>query len=129
MTPRVSDTEVKRIINTSLNTTPFINTANVLIDKHLGSSSLSDNLMREIELWMSAHFTAIRQQQAKQESIGKTSITYQGKTEMGLKATLYGQQALALDPTGLLDQIGRKVAKFETIQSPTSDVTTATLDE
>lgn len=119
MAPRVNDTEVKRIIKTSLDTTPFINTANVLVDQYLGSSALSDVLIRQIELWWSAHLVAIRELQPSEEKIGKTETKYQGKTGMGLNATLYGQQVLMLDPTGILNNLGRKVAKFETIQSPT----------
>ena len=116
---RVSDAEVKRIISTELDTTPFITTANVLVNQYLGSESLSDALMRQIELYWSAHLVALREPQPADETVGRTKIKYQGKTDMMLKATFYGQTVLTLDPTGILDRLGRRVGKFTTIQSPT----------
>jgi hypothetical protein len=122
----VNDSEVKQIIDTTLNTTPFIETANVLVDQYLGSSSLSDALLRQIEMWWAAHLVAIRDQQAASEGVGKANVTYQGKTGKGLEFTGYGQQVLSLDPTGILATIGKKrAAVFETIQSPTEATPTS----
>jgi len=62
-----------------------------------------------------AHFIATsREPQTQSESVGgEASVTYRGKTDMGLNATLYGQQALALDCSGLLAKAGLKGASIK----------------
>lgn len=85
----------------------FINTANNLVTAKLGSSGLDAAILHDIELWLSAHFLCMRDMRARSESIaGEYSVTYQGETKMGFEATLYGQQALALDYTGTLATAG-----------------------
>lgn len=39
------------------------------------------------------------------------SATFQGDTKMYLESTVYGQQAMAMDPTGYLRSIGGEVMK------------------
>jgi len=119
MAVRVTDVEVKEIIDTTVTTTPFVAIANILVDKYLSGHGLSDALLKEIERWWSAHLVAIRDMRPHAEKIGDTSINYQGKTDMGLNCTLYGQQLLTMDPTGILAKIGKKYVKVETVQSPT----------
>lgn len=106
MTVRVTQTEVEEIINTELSDlTPFIRAANVLVDKALTSSGLAEAQLFEIELWLSAHFVAIRDPVAKSEKIGDAQVDYWlGTVEggKGLLMTPYGHTACVLDTTGTL---------------------------
>lgn len=107
-TARVRGDEVKEIFDTDLTGTQlniFINSAHRLVNSLL-STDLTTDLLTEIELWLAAHFAAIRDPRVQQESVaGEWSATYQGKTGEGLRATTYGQQAIALDTTGKLGQL------------------------
>jgi len=119
MTYRVTGTEVKQIVNTSLNDDdldPFINSANLLVTAQLGDEELTTAQLKDIELWVAAHFVAIRSPQASRERIGDAEVYYEGKTGgEGLKLTRYGQAAIALDPTGKLANLGRKKVSFTAI--------------
>lgn len=114
---RVSDDQVKQIIDTTIDTTPFIKAATLIIDDRLSDQGLDDELLLEIERWLSAHLVAIRSQDsvAKSEKTGNASITRHGQSGMGLDFTPYGQQVKILDPTGLLVDLGLKAASLETI--------------
>lgn len=117
-TARVTVAQVQEIISTKLlpeTINAAINTAHHLVDAKLASSGLGTDLLTDIELWLSAHFVAIRDPRSKSESIGDYSTTYQGNTDMGLNATTYGQQAIALDYTGTLASMGLKKATLNMI--------------
>jgi len=75
-----------------------------------GSAALAS-----IQALLAAHFIATtREPQLESESIaGEASVRYRGKTDMGLNATTYGQQALALDCSGLLAKAGLKAASIK----------------
>ena len=116
MAVRVTDAEVKEIIETTINTVPFIIAANLLVTNTLGSTGLSAATLTEIERWVSAHLVAIRVRQATKEKIADAEITFEGnQTSMGkgLLATTYGQQAIMLDTTGALSSLGKKKASIE----------------
>lgn len=76
----------------------------------------------EIQLWLAAHFLTVYERQTKSESVGgEWSVTYLGQDGLGLEASLYGQQALALDCSGMLAKAGLKravmqVVDYETIE-------------
>lgn len=76
----------------------------------------------EIQLWLAAHFLTIYERQTKSESVGgEWSVTYFGQDGLGLEASLYGQQALAMDCSGTLAKAGLKravmqVVDYETIE-------------
>jgi hypothetical protein len=122
MANRTTATAVKVILDTDLTDaqiTAFITTANALVDDQLLNKGLSSTILTEIEKWLAAHLASIRDQRVSRESIGdEYSATYQGKTDMGLEATLYGQTALALDTTGTLRSTKLKVADFEVYTTP-----------
>jgi len=120
MANRVSEDDVREIIEVSstLILDAFITSANVFITATLGTT-LSEGLLKEIERWMSAHFVAIREKRANSVKIGDAEETYSVKVGMGLKATQYGQQAILLDTTGVLDKLGeRKKTYSMTILNP-----------
>lgn len=114
---RVTSDEVKQIINTTLDPTPFIEAASVVVTDRLASESLGITTLKEIERWLAAHFLAIRDPQKKSQSIDGASETYvmASVTGEGLKSTLYGQQALMLDSSGVLSNLGKKKVYFNAI--------------
>jgi len=64
---------------------------------------LDDDQLTEIERWFSAHLIACtKDHQPLSETDGQASIGYQGKTEMALDSTHYGQMCKILDTTGTL---------------------------
>jgi len=115
---RVIQSEVLAIIDvdsTITDLTPFITIANLLVTEKL-STIHSDDMLKEIERWLAAHFVAIRDPRAKSESIGGISISYGGNMNgEGLRSTLYGQQVLALDFSGTLAKLGMKQASINVI--------------
>jgi hypothetical protein len=72
-----------------------------------------------LQRWLAAHLIATsRERQIDQAKAGPASATYSGKTGTGLATTTYGQQALALDPTGkLAARLGRKSASVTAVKS------------
>jgi hypothetical protein len=126
MANRVTVAEVKEILETSL-TDPqilaFIGAANVTITALLGSSTLTTSQLKEIERFYAAHMIACtRDQQAKSESAGDASITYQGETGKDLDATFYGQQIKLLDTTGIMAaKAGRRAASVYAVTSFKND--------
>ena len=117
---RATETEVKQIIQTSLTleeVTPFLRTANVVVTDTLSSEGYGTDTMKQIELWLAAHFLAIRDPRRARRKIGGGDDTYQGKTGFGLNHTSYGQQVMLLDHHGVLAAIAssKRPAKVEVI--------------
>ena len=117
---RVTPAEVKDVISTALTDTVInacINTANNLLAANATALSAASVMLTDIELWLAAHFVAIRDPQAKQKSVaGEYSVTFEkGVSGTGFSATTWGQQALALDFTGTLASMGLKRAMIESV--------------
>jgi hypothetical protein len=116
MAYRVTSAEVLEIMDTTLTeVTAFITVANLIVTDKLGAKGLSDDLMKEIERWLSAHFATIKDPSSTEDKIGsstqkKLSLFLSGE---GLKGTKYGQQVLLLDPTGTLVNIGKLPVTFK----------------
>jgi len=119
MAARVDGNQVKGIIDTELTAAqviPFIDSANALVDQHLSDQSLSESLLTQIELWLAAHFVAIRDPARSQEKLGDAQDAFAlGTLGEGLKFTQWGQQALALDPTGILASAGKRRARMDVL--------------
>lgn len=114
---RVTEQEVKQIITTTMNVLPFIKAASIVVADRLSGADLSEETLKEIERWLSAHFLSVAQPQKKSQSIDGASETYAVPpvTNDGLKSTFYGQQALALDSSGTLANISKRPFVFDTI--------------
>lgn len=113
---RVTAEQVMEIISTSLTedqVNAFINMAHALVDERLVDQNLGSTLLEQIELLLSAHFLTLRDPRAQQEKIDEYSVTYQGSTSEGLKATIYGQQAIALDSSGTLASLAKPRAMLK----------------
>lgn len=92
--------------------TPFIDTANALTSRLATAASADGNdlSVAELELierWLAAHFYTISDQKYQESTTADAEAVYQGRTEMGLEATTYGQQALVLDWSGNLTSLSR----------------------
>lgn len=119
---RTTADEVKQIIDTDLSDTiieGYISGATEVVTYVLGSdTTMSVELKTEIERWLTAHMIAsTREQQLSEAKAGPASAKFQGKTGMGLDATLYGQQVKAMDTTGKFATLGGKRASIKAITS------------
>lgn len=107
-TPLVTDAEVKAVIPTDIDTTPFIATAHLFIDENLASAELSADRLKQVELYLAAHFVAITVEKGSliRKRVGEASETYggfvQGLLGRGLQSTRYGQTAINMDTSGVL---------------------------
>jgi len=107
----VSDTDVKGIFITELDTTPFINAAELIVAEEVvpNSSSLSPARQDLITLYLAAHFAAITDQSGGRvrSKVGDTEEDYipissYREPLQGFRMTRYGQQAMVLDTSGSL---------------------------
>ncbi len=115
---RITQGEVEEIfINTAgVNLTAFITVANILVTKVLGGAGLEAAHLKEIERWLAAHFACIRDPREASVMNNKAQAVFQGRTDMGLNHTSYGQQVLLLDTTGKLnEQLGKPSAGFAVV--------------
>jgi hypothetical protein len=92
--------------------TPFIDTANALTSRLATKAAASGEILTTAELelverWLAAHFYVVSDSKYAENTTADAEAVYQGKTEMGLEASTYGQQALALDWTGVLVALSR----------------------
>lgn len=67
--------------------------------------TLSSAEQDAIQNYLAAHLYSISDRPIKQKGTSAKYATFDGQTSMGLKATLYGQQAIALDPSGVLSNL------------------------
>lgn len=111
---RVTQAEVGGIIALDLKTvpdiTPFIDAANSLVTELLvaPATTLDDARLKLVELWLSAHFFAIRIARATLQKAGDVSQTLQSKVDLGFDVTHYGQMAMRLDTSGILARLNRQ---------------------
>lgn len=115
--PRTTAVLVRKIktdIPTGTDLDPFIEPANFLVTKLLstavvpGTTTLwytndGDGLTL-IETWLAAHFNCVDDPRAASEKVGPITQRLQGKIDLGLDSSLYGQQAMRLDISGILSR-------------------------
>lgn len=84
--------------------------ASLLVDEELAGAGLSAGRLRQIELYLSAHFATMASERAanlSSETIDDLgSRVYAGTTGAMLSATRYGQQAMTLDTSNNLRRLG-----------------------
>ena len=106
MARRVSDTDVKKIIDTDLDDIiPFIDVANITVTNVVGGENLGASVLKELERWLSAHFIAVRDPVALKEKVDDAETTHALAISntiegLGLNSTPYGQQVILIDPSG-----------------------------
>ena len=103
--------EVENILDTGLTETQvqaFITTSESLIKEVFSSSTIDDDLIHQITIWVSAHYIAsTRTQQLRSAEAGGAKAEFQGSTGRLFQSTFYGQVALTLDHTGTLSELDR----------------------
>ena len=112
MAIRTTERDVKRVFSTTLTETeisPYVKTASLVVDTYLAGEGMSATLLREIELYLAAHFAAfVRDRPAIEEVIDEAEIRYPANSlGKNLDATPYGQIAKSLDTSGKLNSIGQ----------------------
>lgn len=111
---RVTPEQVMDIISTSLTEgqiNAMINTAHQVAEQHLSAQGLDEDLLTQIELWLSAHYVCMRDPQKDTVKVDEVQVKYhRGQAGTGLAGSVYGQQAVALDPTGSLASASLKKA-------------------
>jgi len=121
MANRVTGTEVKTIFETDMiesELTPFITSVNTFINATTDLLTLSDALLKEIEMWLSAHFASAKDQRITYQSFGDSKAKFQGEYTYGLNATDYGQRAIMLDTTGTLADIASNLQTASIVAHP-----------
>lgn len=119
---QVAAADVKLIIKTSLpddTVERMILTADRLLIQHIDPAGTVSNDMRdEIQMYVAAHFCAIRDRQAKTQSADGVNFVMDGGNKegmVGLMETFWGRQAIMLDPSGALAKLNtpsRKRLRF-----------------
>jgi hypothetical protein len=103
-------------VDSDVSLDPFILAASSLvdqveqyyIDKSIAEPSVGmshSERLSLIETWLAAHFYSIRFPRTTQERVGNVMEMYENKVDYGLRLTRYGQQAVILDTTGVLNSI------------------------
>ncbi len=109
--------------------TPFIDTANALTTQVATCATargvtLSSTTLELIERYLAAHFYSRSDPIASEKKTGDATAAFQGKTEMGLDSTHYGQDAKTLDHSGCLASMSKgRQATTEWIGRPPSEQT------
>lgn len=114
---RTDVTDVKAIFETDL-TDPqlqlFVGDANAIVTERLGGEGLGVDLLERIERYVAAHLASTRDPRTLSTDVGDASAKFEGRVRsfdrVGFASTFYGQQALALDPTGKLGTAGKRRA-------------------
>lgn len=120
---RITDTELKTVLDgiaDSSDVSLYVGQANMLVNEELGDSGLSVDRLKYIELNLAAHFAVV--------AIERGGFTYQraqsseegyatDRSQVKLSSTRFGQQALAMDPTGKLATLDspRGTAEFRVL--------------
>ncbi len=104
---RTSKSEVGRIIEVddTINISPYIEAASELVTEACGELGYTDERLRLIEMWLSAHMYTIRDPRSQSEGAGGVSVSYQGQTGMYFDSSIYGQNALLMDTKGGLAKL------------------------
>jgi hypothetical protein len=121
MTITITPTELRKVFNTRLEDSSlaiFCQMAEDVVTEKLSATSLGDEKISRIGLFLAAHFASTNSPQLKSESIGPHRWERQGQTGLGLDATLYGQSVKVLDTTGTLAKLGLRVATVGVISLP-----------
>lgn len=114
MAARVTSAEVIAITSDDIPSTVtdvdvFIGIATLDVDDFLGSTSLNAARLKNIELYLSAHYAIVKYKFTTSEKAGSVGAGNQHKEDLGWALTHYGQQAMALDSTGTLAKHNKAV--------------------
>lgn len=105
---RCTEAEVLAIIDTKLDSekiTEFLRAANILTTARC-AGHYSAEILKLIELNLTAHFVSVREFRVRSKSMGDENITYFATSTIGegLAATPHGQTVQLIDNLGLLSR-------------------------
>lgn len=111
---------ILEVENDDLDLQPFIDDADELVTDVCTNSGYSDSKLERIARWLAAHFVCQYERRVVSEQIETVLTRYEGKVDLGLADTQYGQQAMIFDTAGnlaklnaaLLDPTKTKVKPF-----------------
>jgi hypothetical protein len=119
MANRVTEDEVKGVLqpgSDDIVLTPFISTAHMIVEEDLVGKGMSAERLRLLELYLAAHFSVITIGELTMKKVGDATDDYvKVRLYDGLRASTFGQQAIALDTSGTLSQMGGTNAVFEVL--------------
>ncbi len=119
MANRTTYTEVKIIMDTALEDaeiTSLIGYANRMVTTVIGSEGLSDDLLKDIETYLTAHLINTgKERQTSEEKVKDFTVKYTGKYGEFLKMTTFGQQVLFMDTTGNFANSGKQEISIKAI--------------
>jgi len=98
----------------------YILAANRLVTSVFSNeTSVTDETLREIERWFTAHMIAsVSEKPTIEEKLGEAMVRYSDKPfGLGLDSTPYGQMVKQLDPTGLMASSGKRAATIYAVKS------------
>lgn len=91
----------------------FINMAVALTSQISSAVTSCGGDLEQIQLLLAAHFLTMYERTTKSESIGgEWTVSYAMQDGPGLQSSLYGQNAIALDCSGMLARQGLKRASI-----------------
>lgn len=102
---RITTSDLQEVITieSGFDPTPFITAASSLTDWVASKTSLlSSAQLVSIETFLAAHFYSCYDRRIAAERAGDASATYDGKSDMYLESTQYGQAAMVIDISGCL---------------------------
>ena len=97
----------------------FIGVANDIVTTDLTGNNYSDARLKNIELYLSAHFACLKYRQPMNMIIGDSEDDYRNSLKIGYNQTVYGQQAITLDTSGTLAEASKNGFKagFDTLET------------
>ena len=127
---RVTEAEVAVVVQLDEDSailTSAIGTATLIVDEAITSASVTEARKKQIELFLAAHFSELSAKDGPlaANTMGEATERYHDIYKAGLRATRFGQQAIAIDNSGALATLadqsenpGKKSALFTVIGSP-----------
>ena len=120
-TPRIVPVDLLAIVETQLkDLRPFLLSAHFVVEQTLlPADQVDDEVKREIERWLAAHFLSAPEPEGRltRVKVGDIEEHYAIPSfeATGLTSSEYGRNAIHLDPTGKLGQIGKVRTLFEVL--------------
>lgn len=100
-------------IDTAADLNPFIDAANEIVTEKCTSSGYGNSRLELIERWLTAHYYCVNAPRGARERVGSITVEPQGKVDIGLDNSLYGQMAMRLDTAGNLAAMNNAMKKAE----------------
>jgi hypothetical protein len=125
---RATDADVRALVEipADVSTAPFITSASALVTLLLASSGLSEAILTQIEIFLAAHYAVLVVENGglRRQTVGQSTDVYADINNklIGLLSTRFGQQAIAFDSTGILQDAatGKAKAQFRVVGGPVS---------